>query len=100
MLYSMQLCIMTLKGGEAMALGDRIKRLRERKRMTQAELAERVGVNQALISRLESKVTASTNTDVLRQLALTLGCTTDYLVGMYAEEESEAMAAAMELVAP
>jgi transcriptional regulator with XRE-family HTH domain len=70
-----------------MDLGDRIKRQREKRRLTQTELAERARVNQALISRLESKVSASTNTEVLKGLATALGCTTDYLVGMYEEDK-------------
>jgi transcriptional regulator with XRE-family HTH domain len=78
-----------------MALGDRIKRQREKRRLTQTELAERANVNQALISRLESKISASTNTDVLRRLALALGCTTDYLVGMHEDDESELLPAAV-----
>src|SRR5215831_11407135 len=66
-----------------MDLGDRIKHQREQRRLTQTELAERAHVNQALISRLESKVSASTNSDVLKALAQVLGCTTDWLVGMH-----------------
>jgi transcriptional regulator with XRE-family HTH domain len=81
-----------------MDLGDRIKRQRERRQFTQMELAELAGVNQALISRLESKVSASTNTDVLKRLACALGCTTDYLVGMYKDEESEQEPAAGALI--
>jgi transcriptional regulator with XRE-family HTH domain len=72
-----------------MDLGDRIKRQREKRKLTQTELAEQVGVNQALISRLESKVSAGTHTDVLKRLAQVLGCTADYLIGMYAEEDED-----------
>jgi transcriptional regulator with XRE-family HTH domain len=66
-----------------MALGDRIKEQREKRHLTQMELAVKAGVNQALISRLESKVSASTNSEVLKRLAEALGCTTDWLVGMH-----------------
>jgi transcriptional regulator with XRE-family HTH domain len=72
-----------------MDLGDRIKRQREKRRLTQTELAERANVNQALISRLESKISASTNTEALKRLATALGCTTDFLVGMHEDDESE-----------
>lgn len=72
-----------------MDLGDRIKRQREKRGLTQTELAERANVNQALISRLESKISASTNTEVLKRLAKVLACTTDYLVGLYEDDESE-----------
>jgi len=79
-----------------MDLGDRIKRQREKRRLTQTELAERAGVNQALISRLESKISASTNTEALKRLATALACTTDYLVGMHDEErDSELLPAAV-----
>jgi len=83
-----------------MDLGDRIKQQREKRRLTQTELAELAHVNQALISRLESKTSASTNTDVLKALAQALGCTTDYLVGMYEDEDedSEQNPAAVALV--
>jgi transcriptional regulator with XRE-family HTH domain len=70
-----------------MSLGERLKQQREKRRLTQTELAERARVDQSLISRLESKVSASTNTEVLKRLAQILGCTTDYLVGMYENEE-------------
>jgi len=76
-----------------MDLGDRIKRQREKRRLTQTELAELANVNQALVSRLESKISASTNSDVLKRLAKALACTTDYLVGMHEDEEGERMPA-------
>ena len=69
-----------------MDLGDRIKQQREKRRLTQTELAELAHVNQALISRLESKRSASTNSDVLKALAKALGCTTDFLVGMHEDD--------------
>ena len=78
-----------------MDLGDRIKRQREKRRLTQTELAELGHVNQALISRLENKRSASTNSDVLKALAKALGCTTDFLVGMHEDEDSETLATAV-----
>ena len=81
-----------------MDLGDRIKRQREKRRLTQTELAELAHVNQALISRLESKINASTNTEVLKRLAQALVCTTEYLVGMHEDEDSEITPAAVALV--
>ena len=78
-----------------MALGDRIKKQREKRRLTQTELANLAHVNQALISRLESKIAASTNTNVLKRLAKALVCTSDYLIGMQEDEDSEQMPAAV-----
>jgi transcriptional regulator with XRE-family HTH domain len=72
-----------------MQIGERIKRLRQRRGYTQAELAERAGVKQSLISRLESGVRTQPGVDVVRGLAKALACTADYLVGMYEEDESE-----------
>ena len=87
-----------MSGGWGMDFGDRIKLRREKLRLTQAELAELAGVNQALISRIESKVSAGTSTDILKRLALALGCTADYLIGMYDEEGVELCPVAEALV--
>jgi transcriptional regulator with XRE-family HTH domain len=72
-----------------MRLGERVKRLRLERGWTQMELAERAHVSQAIISRLEGKVRHNVNADVLKALAKTLGCTTDYLVGMHEDEDDE-----------
>ena len=81
-----------------MRLGEKVQRLRKERGMTQSELAERAGVSQAIISRLENKVRSNVNADVLKGLAKALGCTTDYLVGMHEDEDSESLAAAEALV--
>ena len=78
-----------------MRLGEKIQRLRTARGLTQTELAERAGVSQAIISRLESKVRHNVNADVLKGLAKALGCTTDYLVGMHEDDESELLATAV-----
>ena len=83
-----------------MRLGEKIHRLRKERRFTQTELAERAGVSQTIISRLERKARTNVNADVLKGLAKALGCTTDYLVGMHEEEESELFAAGVALVGP
>jgi transcriptional regulator with XRE-family HTH domain len=76
-----------------MRLGEKIKRLRTQRGLTQTELASRAGVSQAIISRLEGKGRHNVNADVLKGLAKALGCTTDFLVGMHEEEDSELLAA-------
>jgi transcriptional regulator with XRE-family HTH domain len=78
-----------------MRIGDRIKLLRQKRRLTQVELAERAKVSQTVISRLESNLNQTVNSDVLKGLAKALGCTTDYLVGMHEDEDSERLAAAV-----
>jgi len=81
-----------------MRLGEKIQRLRAERGLTQQELADRAGVSQTIISRLESKARHNVNADVLKGLAKALGCTTDYLVGMHEDDESECMPAAAALV--
>lgn len=57
-----------------MNIGQNIKRLRESKRWTQTELAEKSGiVTQAMISRIESG-DDNAKIDTLRGIAAALGC--------------------------
>jgi transcriptional regulator with XRE-family HTH domain len=76
-----------------MHIGERVRRLREQRGYTQVELSARSGVRQSVISRLENGTRGNPSADVLKRLALALGCTTDYLVGMYEEEDPVAMPA-------
>jgi transcriptional regulator with XRE-family HTH domain len=69
-----------------MRIGEKVQQLRLKRRWTQQELADRAGVVQPIISRLENHARANVHADVLKRLALALGCTTDYLVGMYEQE--------------
>jgi transcriptional regulator with XRE-family HTH domain len=79
-----------------MTIGKRVARLRARRKLTQHELAERAGVSQAIVSRLETDSRDNVTSDVLKGLAKVLGCTTDYLVGMHEEDkDSETMPAAV-----
>ena len=66
-----------------MALGEKLKDLRERRGWSQHELARQAHVRQALISALETGKQVDTTGSVLRRLARTLGVTMDYLGGMY-----------------
>jgi transcriptional regulator with XRE-family HTH domain len=72
-----------------MTIGERIKRLRDRKGWDQSELAARAGVKQSLLSRLEGGSRTNPTADIVRKLARALGCTADYLLGMYEDDESE-----------
>ena len=58
----------------------RIRELREVKDWSQAELARRSGVDQAIISRLESGETQSINLPNLEKLAKALRCDPGYLI--------------------
>ena len=76
-----------------MAIGKKVYRLRVARKLTQKELADRAGISQAIISRLETDDRDNITSDVLKGLAKVLGCTTDYLVGMHEEtEDSEQLA--------
>jgi DNA-binding Xre family transcriptional regulator len=70
-------------------LGKKVYRLRVERKLTQQELAERAGVSQAIISRLETDDRTNVTSDVLKGLAKVLGCTTDYLVGMHEDEDKD-----------
>jgi transcriptional regulator with XRE-family HTH domain len=76
-----------------MSIGEKVLRLRTARKLTQQELAERAGVSQAIISKLETDRRDNVTSDVLKGLAKVLGCTTDYLVGMHEDDVSEREAA-------
>jgi transcriptional regulator with XRE-family HTH domain len=77
-----------------MTIGARIRRLREKKGWNQSELATRADIKQSILSRIEGGSRPNPTTDIVRNLARALGCTADYLIGMYEDDESERMPAA------
>ena len=70
-----------------MTLGDRLKQRRQRLGLTQEELARRANIPRPRITELETNSRTVVSSEVLRRLAQALGCTTDFLVGMYDESE-------------
>lgn len=62
-------------------IGKRIRELRLEKRITQTELAERIGVATNTVSQYE-KGLSKTSIDVIVNLAVVLETTTDYLLGL------------------
>jgi transcriptional regulator with XRE-family HTH domain len=78
-----------------MSLGRKIHALREERRMSQTDLAERARIGQAIISRLEAGLQHEVRSGVLKRLAEALGCTTDWLVGMHEEEDRNLRPVAM-----
>jgi transcriptional regulator with XRE-family HTH domain len=72
-----------------MTLGDRLRAVRERKGLSQRELARQAGIRPATLSELESGVRQNMNTDTAKRLARTLGVSIDYLVGTWDEEEED-----------
>jgi transcriptional regulator with XRE-family HTH domain len=59
--------------------GDKIRRLRQAKQWSQADLAKVSGVDQGTISRLENNIQEKTRIETLVQLARTFGVATDDL---------------------
>ena len=61
-------------------LGDRIRQARARLRMSQAELARRIGISTTAMSAIESDVT-DPRASRITAMADVLGVTADYLLG-------------------
>jgi transcriptional regulator with XRE-family HTH domain len=68
-----------------MSVGERIKRLRERRGWNQRELARRAQVDHAWIHRLENGERHNISLDAAKRLATTLGVSLDVLAGMHEE---------------
>ena len=58
-------------------MGYKIKEIREAKKMTQEELAEKSGVSRGTISALENGIERNTTSKTLLRLALALNTTVD-----------------------
>lgn len=63
-----------------MDIGSRIRWIRERRGMTQKELAEKVGINQSVFNRIELG-DRKVRDDELKRIAEVLDEKTDYLLG-------------------
>jgi transcriptional regulator with XRE-family HTH domain len=72
-----------------MTLGQRVEQRRKERRMNQDDLAERARISQGLLSRIETGQTKSPGADVLKGLARALGCSIDWLVGLYDNDHDE-----------
>jgi transcriptional regulator with XRE-family HTH domain len=72
-----------------MGLGARVRKRREALGLSQQELGEKAGLTQPSLSDIEREAQPDMTTALLKRLALALGCTTDYLVGMHEEEPME-----------
>lgn len=64
-----------------MTLGARVKSLRSLRGLSQNQLAKRVGVKQASLSRLEAGISNTIRGDNAVRLAQALGVSLDYLMG-------------------
>ena len=70
-----------------MHIGERIRRQRQKLGLSQRALARQMHIPQPVISNLERGVRHTMGTDLLKRFAEALGCTTDYLVGMYEDDD-------------
>jgi len=70
-----------------MSLGTRLRKRREALGFSQRELARLVHTRQATISDLERGTLKNPGVAIVRRLAQTLGVTTDWLIGMYEDDE-------------
>ena len=59
----------------------RLRELRRRKKMTQAQVAKRLNLSKTAVSGYENN-TKTPSVDVLIQLSILYGVTTDYLLGL------------------
>ena len=64
-----------------MTLGDRLRQLRDMKRLSQDELGQRANVPQSVIADVESGHQATVPLDIAQRLAEALAVTLDSLVG-------------------
>jgi transcriptional regulator with XRE-family HTH domain len=81
-----------------MHIGQRLRKRREQLGLSQWELARRTGIPQSTISDLERGVQADMTTTLVKRFAQALACTTDYLIGMYEDEEGHLEPAGVALV--
>ena len=71
-------------------IAENIKRLRQESQLTQAQLAERLGVSYQAVSRWENETTYP-DIELLPSIAALFGVTVDYLLGSTAEDQKESL---------
>jgi transcriptional regulator with XRE-family HTH domain len=71
-------------------IAENIKRLRQESQLTQAQLAERLGVSYQAVSRWENETTYP-DIELLPSIAALFGVTVDYLLGSTAENQRESL---------
>lgn len=71
-------------------IGERIKKLRKAKGLTQEQLAEIIGVERSSVGKYEGKKAIIPSDDVKEKLADFFGVSLDYLSGREAKNEDEA----------
>jgi transcriptional regulator with XRE-family HTH domain len=72
-----------------MTLGERILLIRRRRGLTQQALADQTGLNKNTVSRLEQGSLKDLGGQSVAKMAVALGVSTDYLLGLKTEEDEE-----------
>ncbi len=80
-----------------MSIGDRIKELRTKLKMTQTDLANRVGLSYIQVGRYETQK-SKPSSEILQKLAAALETTTDYLMNGGSDEVVSAQLTDKELL--
>lgn len=70
-----------------MNAGERIRKLRKEHSMTQSELGEILGVQKSAIAKYENGKVKNIKADTIKKLCDLFDVTTDYLLGLDAEEK-------------
>lgn len=63
------------------SIGERILNLRKNLNLSQKELAQKVGITEASLSRYENNL-REPKAEIIAKISETLGCSTDYLLGL------------------
>ena len=74
-------------------IAERIRTARTSRGWSQKELATRAGIHPVVLNRLEKGHKAGVQAETIRRLAEALQVTSDYLLGLKDEMESELLAA-------
>ena len=77
----MYLSVAKKKPPQPTPFGQKLKELRQAAGLTQAALAETVGMNRLVLGRLETSPDANPTLDTIHKLAVALKCSTADLIG-------------------
>jgi transcriptional regulator with XRE-family HTH domain len=64
------------------SIGERVKRLREKKGWTQRDFAKKLGISNSVLSRVENGEKKNVEDYLIKRLAETLDTSSDYLLGL------------------
>jgi len=75
-------------------LGERIRRIRQVRGLTQTELAHHIGISKTAMNQIESSKTSDPGVSRVTAIARVLQVSSDYLLGLK-EDDAELLAAAV-----